>query len=220
MNPSLVEIVEAALLTAGRPLSLKQLMALFPPDETPDRDELREAIGTIRAAWSSRPLELVEVGSGFRLQARPAFRPWLARLSEERPARYSRATLETLAIIVYRQPVTRAVIEEIRGVSVSSSIIRSLLEREWIRVVGHRDVPGKPALYGTTKRFLDDFNLKGLDELPPLADLLPADHLQKELDLQAAMDGAATVGEGEAAGVESAVADRESLEVTEAEGIA
>ena len=197
VKPNLTDIVEAALLTAGHPMDIKQLMALFAADEQPERDELRSALDAIREAWEGRPLELVEVGSGYRFQAREVFRPWLARLNEERPARYSRATMETLAIIVYRQPVTRAVIEDIRGVSVSSSIIRTLLEREWIRVVGHRDVPGKPALYGTTKRFLDDFNLRSLNELPPLSDLLPADHLQKELDLQAALEAAGATSSGE-----------------------
>ncbi len=209
MKPSLVDIVEAALLTAGHPMDVKQLTALFAADEQPGRDELRAALDAIRQAWEGRPLELVEVGSGYRFQAREAFRPWLARLNEERPARYSRATMETLAIIVYRQPVTRAVIEEIRGVSVSSSIIRTLLEREWIRVVGHRDVPGRPALYGTTKRFLDDFNLRSLNELPPLSDLLPTDHLQKEFDLQAALEAAGGDGAGEAPDADQAIAEAE-----------
>ncbi len=191
MKPELIEIIEACLLTAGHPLTIKQLQALFEPDEIPAREQLQTVLAEIRGRWQGRSLELVEVGSGFRLQARALFRPWLARLDEERPTRYSRATLETLAVIVYRQPVTRAAIEEVRGVSVSSQIIRTLSERDWIRIVGHRDVPGKPALFGTTKQFLDDFNLKSLAGLPALSEIIPADHLQKELNLQAALEAAA-----------------------------
>ncbi len=210
MKPELAEIIEACLLTAGHPLTVKQLQALFAPDETPGRDDIKAVLAGLAEQWQGRCLELVEVGSGYRLQARSEFRPWLARLDEERPARYSRATLETLAIIVYRQPVTRGAIEEVRGVSVSSQIIRTLVERDWIRIVGHRDVPGKPALYGTTKQFLDDFNLRSLDELPPLSEIMPADHLQKELDLQAALEAAA-VSEGAATDGENGQPDEAAV---------
>ncbi len=190
MNPQqLKHIVEAALFSAGRPLSLNQILALFEEGERPTREALRAVLDELAADWRERGIELKEVASGFRFQVRQELAPWISRLSEERPPRYSRALLETLALIVYRQPITRAGIEEIRGVAVSSSIMRTLLEREWIRVVGHRDVPGKPALYGTTRKFLDYFNLKSLSELPPLAEIRPVDHLQKELALETVEGG-------------------------------
>ncbi len=190
MNPQqLKHIVEAALFSAGRPLSLNQILALFEEGERPAREALRAVLDELAADWRERGIELKEVASGFRFQVRQELAPWISRLSEERPPRYSRALLETLALIVYRQPITRAGIEEIRGVAVSSSIMRTLLEREWIRVVGHRDVPGKPALYGTTRKFLDYFNLKSLSELPPLAEISPVDHLQKELALETVEGG-------------------------------
>lgn len=181
-------VIEAALLSAGEALNIERLQALFAEDERPAADEIRALLGQLATEWEGRPLELKQVGSGWRFQVRQEFAPWLARLTEERAPRYSRALLETLALIVYRQPITRAGIEEIRGVSVSSQIIRTLLDREWIRVVGHRDVPGKPALFGTTKKFLDYFNLKSLGELPPLADIQPLDHLQEEIEFSADAD--------------------------------
>ncbi len=181
-NPAPIKaIIEAALLSAGEPLNIERLQSLFTDDERPAPDEIRGLLEGLAGEWEGRPLELKQVGSGYRFQVRQELAPWLGRLSEERAPRYSRALLETLALIVYRQPITRAGIEEIRGVTVSSQIIRTLLDREWIRVVGHRDVPGKPALFGTTKKFLDYFNLKSLGELPPLADIQPLDHLQEEL---------------------------------------
>ncbi|MFQ5488272.1 MAG: SMC-Scp complex subunit ScpB [Gammaproteobacteria bacterium] len=185
MNPQqLKDIVEAALFAAAHPLNINQLLKLFEEgDEQPEREELQTALNTLTEEWRERGIELRQVNSGYRFQVKQALAPWISRLSEERPPRYSRALLETLALIVYRQPITRAGIEEIRGVAVSSSIMKTLLEREWIRVVGHRDVPGKPALYGTTRKFLDYFNLKSLSELPPLAEIKPVDHLQKELEL-------------------------------------
>ncbi len=185
MSPQqLKNIVEAALFAAARPLSLDQILKLFPEEERPERGAVRDVLATLEEEWSGRGLELKQVGSGYRFQVRQELAPWIGRLHEERPPRYSRALLETLALIVYRQPITRAGIEEIRGVAVSSSIMKTLLEREWIRVVGHRDVPGRPALYGTTKKFLDDFNLKSLSELPPLAEIQPADPAQRELALE------------------------------------
>lgn len=188
--PPTKDIIEAALLCADQPLTLERLADLFDEDNRPAPEELHAALDAIAAEWAGRTLELKQVSSGYRLQVRQEYAPWVGRLAEERAPRYSRALLETLALIVYRQPITRAGIEEIRGVSVSTYIIKTLLEREWIRVVGHRDVPGKPALYGTTRKFLDYFNLQSLSELPALADIKPIDHLQKELDLAAAAAGA------------------------------
>lgn len=161
------QIVEAALLAAGQPLSKAQLLALFDEADKVDAKRLDLVLAELAAGCAGRGIELREVASGFRFQVRQEIYPWVARLWTERSSRYSRALLETLALIAYRQPITRGEIEQIRGVAVASSIIRTLEERGWIRVLGHRDVPGKPALYGTTKAFLDHFNLKSLDELPP-----------------------------------------------------
>ncbi len=184
MTPEqLKNIIEAALLAAGRPLSLKQLEGLFSDLDCPSRDEFRAALAQLEEDYAPRGLELKEVASGYRIQATSAMQPWLARLSEERPPKYSRALLETLALIAYRQPITRGEIEDIRGVSVSTSIIKTLEERNWARVVGHRDVPGRPAMYATTREFLDYFNLKGLGELPTLAELRDIDSINAELDL-------------------------------------
>ncbi len=168
----LKRIVEAALLAADRPLSLDRLLGLFPEPERPSRELLRALLAELAEACAGRGVELKEVASGWRYQVRRELAPWVGRLFEERPPRYSRALLETLALIAYRQPITRAEIEEVRGVAVSSHIIRTLLEREWIRVVGHKEVPGRPALYGTTRQFLDHFGLRSLGELPPLAELV------------------------------------------------
>jgi len=161
-------IVEAALFVAHKPLTVAELQALFPEDGQPKPADVRLALAELAEDFKSRPLELKEVASGFRLQVRESLSPWISRLFEEKPARYSKAFLETLAIIAYRQPVTRGEIEEIRGVAVSTQIMRSLVERDWVEVVGHKEVPGRPGLYATTRQFLDYFNLKGLDELPPL----------------------------------------------------
>lgn len=177
------KIVEGALLVAGKPLSLDQLLHLFGESENrPSRDELRAVLEDIQTDCSGRGFELKQVASGYRFQAREELAPWLGRLWEEKPARYSRALLETLAIIAYRQPITRGDIEDIRGVAVSSNIMRTLLEREWIRVVGHRDVPGKPALYATTRLFLDYFNLQKLGDLPPLSEIRDLTEINPELE--------------------------------------
>ncbi|MEM9305398.1 MAG: SMC-Scp complex subunit ScpB [Pseudomonadota bacterium] len=180
----LSRILEAALLAAEEPLSLNQLEALFPEDEQPGFPRLREALKLLTERCEGRGFELKEVASGFRLQVRQEYQPFISRLWQQRPPRYSRALLETLALIAYRQPVTRGEIEEIRGVAVSSNIIRTLQEREWVRIVGHRDVPGRPALFGTTRKFLDYFNLKRLDELPTLAEIRDIDDLEPELALE------------------------------------
>jgi segregation and condensation protein B len=175
--------VEAALLAAGKPLSLDQLQSLFDRGSIPEKVQLREAIGSLQEEYEERGLTITEVASGFRTQIKASMADRLQKLWEERPPRYSRAFFETLALIAYRQPVTRGEIEEIRGVAVSTNIMRSLLEREWIRVVGHRDVPGRPAMFGTTRQFLDYFGLKKLDDLPPLADLSDWETLRVQLNL-------------------------------------
>jgi segregation and condensation protein B len=193
MNPgeNLKSILEAALLAAGRPLSLDAIQGLFSEIEQPDRRQLREALAQLSEEYAGRGIEVCEVGSGWRIQVRAECAPWVSRLWDERPGRYSRALMETLALIAYRQPITRGEIEEVRGVSVSSHIIKTLLEREWVRVVGHRDVPGRPALYGTTREFLDHFNLKSLDDLPTLAEIRDLDSINRELDLGSPGDAAA-----------------------------
>jgi segregation and condensation protein B len=175
--------VEAALLAAGRPLTVDQLHGLFDVGVAPDKSEIRKAIDDLNLEFGPRGITVVEVASGFRMQIKSGMVERLHKLWEERPPRYSRALFETLALVAYRQPITRGEIEEIRGVSVSSNIVRSLLEREWIRVVGHRDVPGRPAMFGTTKMFLDYFGLKKLDDLPPLADLSDWETLRVQLNL-------------------------------------
>jgi segregation and condensation protein B len=176
-------IVEAVLLAAGRPLSLDQLRALFADDERPERNELRAALAALAEEYTGRGIELVQVGSGYRIQVRQEMQSWVSRLWEEKPARYSRALLETLALIAYRQPITRGEIEEVRGVTVSTSIMKTLLEREWVRVVGHREVPGRPAMYGTTREFLDYFSLKSLEDLPTLAELRDLASFSPDLQL-------------------------------------
>lgn len=176
-------IVEAALLAAGRSLTIKDLQALFAETEAPDTVELEAVLRTIEADCAERGYELRLTASGYRFQVRERLAPWISRLWEERPQRYSRALLETLALIAYRQPITRGDIEEIRGVSVSTQIIKTLQEREWVRVVGHRDVPGKPALYATTRQLLDYFNLRSLEDLPALGELKDFSELGGDLAL-------------------------------------
>jgi segregation and condensation protein B len=177
--------IEAAMLAAGRPLSIDQLQNLFDGRSAPDKARIRQAIDSLVEDYEPRGITVSEVASGFRIQVKSGMADRLQKLWEERSPRYSRALFETLALIAYRQPMTRGEIEEVRGVSVSSNIVRSLLEREWVRVVGHRDVPGRPAMFGTTKAFLDYFGLKKLDDLPPLADLADWESLRIQLDLPA-----------------------------------
>jgi segregation and condensation protein B len=183
-GPRVKQIVEAALLAAGRPLGVEQLQELFSEDERPEPTRIRDVLKQLQEEYQGRGMELREVASGFRMQVRAELAPWVSRLWEEKPARYSRALLETLALVAYRQPVTRAEIEDIRGVSVTTHIVKTLTEREWIRVVGHRDVPGKPALYATTREFLDYFGMKSLDDLPTLAEIRDLDSINRELDLR------------------------------------
>lgn len=189
---TLKKIIEAALLAAGKPLTLERLIGLFPEDQQPPRDEVRAALDVIVRDCELRGIELRELASGFRFQVKQDMAPWVARLWEERTPRYSRALLETLALIAYRQPITRAEIEDIRGVAVSTHIVKTLMDREWVRIVGHRDVPGRPALYGTTREFLDYFNLKGLDDLPPLSELRNIADIDFALDLQDPADAEIT----------------------------
>ncbi|MAR92392.1 MAG: SMC-Scp complex subunit ScpB [Pseudomonadota bacterium] len=176
-------IVEGALFAAGQPMKLDKIVALFPEEEAPATEILVEVLTQLRDDYRERGVMLKEVASGYRFQVQESVAPWVSRLWEEKPPRYSRALLETLALIAYRQPITRGEIEEIRGVSVSTHITKTLLEREWIRVVGHRDVPGRPAMYGTTRQFLDYFNLKNLDQLPSLAEIRDLDAINAELEL-------------------------------------
>lgn len=175
-------IVEAALLAAGKPLSLDQLQELFDDNDRPARQLMEHVMAQLEAACEGRGFELKKVASGYRLQVREDYAKWVSRLFEEKPQRYSRALLETLALIAYRQPITRGEIEDIRGVTVSSNIVRTLLEREWVRVVGHRDVPGRPAMYATTRQFLDYFNLTSLDQLPPLSEVRDLEDISREIE--------------------------------------
>lgn len=182
MEPDLIQrIVEAALMASPQPLTLAQLGALFPEDQPAPSDSIEQAIQALRVDCETRGVELIEVASGFRFQVKSEVHGWVARLWTERQSKYTRATLETLALIAYRQPITRGEIEQIRGVAVNANMVKALEEREWIRVVGHRDVPGRPELFGTTKTFLDYFGLKRLDQLPPLAELKDIPELEPQL---------------------------------------
>ena len=213
--PALKQIIEGAILAADQPLSIDLMIHLF-EHEPPTRAEVREALATITEECDGKGFELKEVASGYRFQVKTEYGQWVSRLWDERPPRYTRALLETLALIAYKQPITRGDIEEIRGVTVSTNIMRTLLEREWIRVVGHRDVPGKPAIYATTKSFLDYFNLSSLDELPTLSEIKDLDKVNEELDLDDEFVESRTLEIPTDEDAESADADSESLaEVTD-----
>jgi segregation and condensation protein B len=170
----LKQILEAAMMAAARPLGFQEFANLFDEAERPTQEQIEKVLAEIQNDFEHRPLELKRVASGYRFQVRESFSPWVSRLFEERPGRYSRPFLETLAIIAYRQPATRGEIEDIRGVAVSSNIIKTMLERDWIHIVGHKDVPGRPALFATTRHFLDYFNLTSLSEMPPLQEFIDA----------------------------------------------
>ena len=192
MDPSyLKNLIEAALLAHGQPLNIEQLRGLFDEFDRPDTASVRAALAALAGDCAARPVELVEVASGWRLQVRGEYAAPLSRLWQERPGRYSRALLETLALIAYRQPITRAEIEDVRGVAVNPNIVRTLSERGWIRVVGHREVPGHPELLGTTREFLDYFGLRSLDELPALAALKDMDDVGIQLEFAATVRAAA-----------------------------
>jgi len=182
-HQKLKAIIEASLLATGGSMSLDQMLQMFDEEGLPEKKELRAVLDELRNDYDGRGMEITETGSGWRIQVRAEYATWVSRLWEDKPGRYSRALMETLALVAYRQPITRGEIEDVRGVSVSSNIIKTLLEREWVRVVGHRDVPGKPALYATTRIFLDYFNLKGLNDLPSLAEIRDLDSINQELAL-------------------------------------
>jgi segregation and condensation protein B len=187
----LSSVVEAVLLAAGRPVSVEQLLELFEEAQRPPAEEVSAALADLQQSYEGRGMELREVASGWRVQIRPQYADVVSRLWQERPSRYSRALLETLALIAYRQPITRGEIEDIRGVTVATTIMRTLHERGWIRVVGHREVPGRPELLGTTREFLDYFGLKSLDDLPTLAELRDLEDIREQLDLPQAIAAAA-----------------------------
>ena len=192
-------ILEACLLVAGRAMSVAQLEALFESDiDRPDRKEIKLQLEELQKTYEGRGIELIEVASGWRLQSRSSMEHWVSRLFTEKSPRYSRALLETLVLIAYRQPITRGEIEEIRGVAVSSNIIRTLQEREWVKEVGHKEVPGRPALLGTTRQFLDYFNLKRLDELPPLSEIKDLEEIDATLAAEMGVAGLGVAGESEA----------------------
>ncbi len=189
MTPEKMQaIIEAALMVAGEPLTIQAICALFPEDIRPANSEVKTLLAAIRERHTHSGIELKEVASGYRFQAKAEFSEYLAKLWEERAPRYSRAFLETLSIIAYKQPITRAEIEEIRGVTVSSNIMKTLQEREWIRVIGYKEVPGRPAIFGTTKDFLDYFNLKTLSELPTLAEFKNLEAQEAQLQVQLALE--------------------------------
>jgi segregation and condensation protein B len=214
----LKHLIEATLLAAGRAVSAQQLVELFDGRDRPSIDAIKEALSLLQADYAVRGIELVEVASGWRIQVRPRCADVVSRLWQERPARYSRALLETLALIAYRQPITRSEIEQIRGVSISATIMRTLQERNWIRVVGHREVPGHPELLGTTREFLDYFGLRSLDQLPTLAELKDVESIGVQLELPGGELPADTAGgEGSAAVSEEAESSVEAQDSDEAD---
>jgi len=209
----LKNILEAILLSVDKPMDVRHIENLFELDEDrPSRDEIRQALNELEGDYDGRGMQLKQVSSGYRMQIPEDYATWVARLWEEKPPRYSRALLETLVLIAYRQPITRGEIEEIRGVSVSTNIVKTLSEREWIRVLGHKDVPGKPSMYGTTREFLDYFNLKTLDELPALSEIKDLDKIHPELGLEEGVDD-----ESQDMPEQAAQADSVEIEAPEAE---
>jgi len=183
-SDKLQKVLEAIIISAEKPLSVENLLGFFQPEDLVNRNDVKAALDEIQNSFDSHGFELIETASGFRFQTREEYKQWVTQHWDEKPAKYSRALLETLALIVYRQPITRAEIEDIRGVAVSSHIIKTLQERDWIRIVGHKEVPGRPSLLGTTRQFLDYFNLKSLDEMPSLSEIQDIDKLYPELNLK------------------------------------
>jgi len=217
-DSSLKPVVEAVLLAAGGPLTLDNILDLFSEEQRPTKQELRETLEALTGDYEGRGCELAEVGGGYRISVRPEYAPVVSQLWEERPPRYSRAMLETLALIAYRQPITRGEIEDIRGVSVSTNIVKTMLEREWVRVIGHRDVPGKPSLYATTREFLNYFGLKSLEELPTLQEIRDLDSVNRELELGIPGMEVPVTGEASSPGSGTAAAGDESTPAHAAEG--
>jgi segregation and condensation protein B len=214
----LKNVLEAVLLSAEKPMDVAHFDRLFELDENrPSKDEIRHALNALEGDYDGRGMQLKQVSSGYRMQIPEDYAVWVARLWEEKPPRYSRALLETLVLIAYRQPITRGEIEAIRGVSVSSHIIKTLSERQWIRVLGHKDVPGKPAMYGSTREFLDYFNLKTLDELPPLSDIKDLDKIHPELGLDDAPEAEAHNEPEQAAAASAADVDSSASESSASE---
>ena len=219
INPEVKNIIEAALLVAGEPLTPERLAALFPEGSRPTREEVRAVLESLEKDYEDRGIELRQIDKGWRIQTREKYASYVAKAVEARPPRYTRALLETLAIIAYRQPVTRGDIEEIRGVAVSTDTIRILHDREWVREVGRREVPGRPVLYGTTRQFLEHFNLKTLEDMPPLSELRPIEEIGAELDRRLALNASDVsrppAGEGsdslsaEPAAIEAAPSNRD-----------
>ena len=183
-SDKLQKVIEAIIISAEKPLSVENLLGFFQPEDLVNRNDVKAALDKIQNSFDSHGFELIETASGFRFQTREEYKQWVTQHWDEKPAKYSRALLETLALIVYRQPITRAEIEDIRGVAVSSHIIKTLQERDWIRIVGHKEVPGRPSLLGTTRQFLDYFNLKSLDEMPSLSEIQDIDKIYPELNLK------------------------------------
>ncbi len=223
-NQKLQQIIEGAILAAGEALSVDRLLSLFEESERPEKEVVVGALKSIQEQHEGRGFGLIEVASGWRFQVQPNLAQWVNRLWEEKPQKYSRALLETLALIAYRQPLTRSDIEEVRGVAVSSHIIKTLAEREWIKVVGHRDVPGRPSLYATTRQFLDYFGLKSLDELPTLGELKDIDGLNARLELEddelrLEQEQIAEAKAGESAANEEAPANSEMIDTDGAESV-
>ncbi len=210
MNQQIKNILEAALMVADEPLNIERMLSLFQEEgaELPDRQELKDALEALEEDYVERGIELKHVASGYRIQAKSSVAQWVNKLWTERPPRYTRALLETIAIIAYRQPITRGEIEAIRGVSVSTNVIKTLLEREWVKVAGHRDVPGRPAVYASTRQFLDYFNLKSISELPTLAELRDLDEIAG--DLFSKVEGNKTEANGESAAEASESAEIET----------
>lgn len=209
-------VVEAALFAAGKSLTINELSQLFEESDRPTAAGIREALEQLSQEFAARPIEIKETGAGFRVQVRKQYAPAVARLWPERPQRYSRALLETLALIAYRQPITRAEIESVRGVTVNPNITKTLLERQWIRVVGHRDLPGRPELLGTTREFLEYFGLRSLDELPPLSELRSLELIDPQLDLGDGVASAALPAPDEPLDDEAADADSDADEFSAA----
>lgn len=219
-HENLRQIVEAALFAFGEPMTVDKLLQLFPELERPEADQVREVIKQLEEEYADKGVELVKIASGYRFQARAKYSPWLQRLWEKRPPKYTRALLETIALIAYNQPITRGEIEQVRGVAVSTNIIKTLMDREWIKVVGQKEVPGRPALFGTTKEFLDYFNLKHVNALPPLEELLSIEEIEKRVNEELGFEPVKKDEEAEAETVneaEEAEQDAPAFEMVEEE---